>query len=273
MVDRTSLQDAIRRAVDSVALMQRVADEAMTLVEGAEGVLIGLVRDEWLTFECGAGYLEEQIGNRAPMDGSLSGLAIKIGETLRCDDAESDSRVELDLCHAFRVVSTICVPLRRGDQAVGVLSVSSSRPQAFDDRDVADTHEPRRVRQRRDCSRIRLGWSHRQLLSRARQGTHRTPRCSGDDWAAKERFVANVLSPGVLGGLETRSRVERFVKGRGLTHVFQPMFDITSGDLFGVEALAGFSGRPKQSPDVWFSDAHAMGIGLELEDRLGESKP
>lgn len=89
--------------------MQRVADEAMTLIGGAEGVLIGLVRDDCLAFECGAGYLEEQIGSRAPMDGSLSGLAIRRGETLRCDDAESDSRVELDLCHAFRVVSTICV--------------------------------------------------------------------------------------------------------------------------------------------------------------------
>jgi len=31
LIDRTGLQDAIRRAVDSVALMQRVADEAMTL--------------------------------------------------------------------------------------------------------------------------------------------------------------------------------------------------------------------------------------------------
>jgi len=88
---------------------------------------------------------------------------------------------------------------------------------------------------------------------------------NGDGWAAEERFMANVLSPGVLGGLETRSRVERFLTGRGLTHVFQPVFDITSGELFGVEALARFSGLPKQTPDIWFADAHAMGIGVELE--------
>ena len=69
MIDRTGLREAIRRAVDSVSLMQRVADEAMTLVEGAEGVLVGLVHGEWLTFECGAGYLEEQIGNKAPLRG------------------------------------------------------------------------------------------------------------------------------------------------------------------------------------------------------------
>jgi len=69
----------------------------------------------------------------------------------------------------------------------------------------------------------------------------------------------------VLGGLETRSRVERVLKGRGLTHVFQPVFDITSGDLFAVEALARFSGQPRQTPDLWFAEAHAMGIGVELE--------
>ena len=93
MIDRTGLQEAIRRAVDSVSLMQRVADEAMALIEGAEGVLVGLVHGDWLTFECGAGYLEEQVGQRAPMHASLSGLAIKTGETLRCDDAERDARV------------------------------------------------------------------------------------------------------------------------------------------------------------------------------------
>lgn len=265
MIDRTGLQEAIKRAVDSVSLMQRVADEAMTLIAGAEGVLIGLVRNEWLTFECGAGYLEEQIGERAPLHGSLSGLAIKTGETLRCDHAESDARVELDLCHAFRVVSTVCVPLRRGNEAVGILSVSSSRPQAFDDRDVATLTSLAEFVSVVIAAACDLAGVTDALLSRARQGSASAPVFSGDNRVAEERFVANVLSPGVLGGLETRSRVERFLSGRGLAHVFQPVFDVTSGDLFGVEALARFSARPKRTPDLWFADAHAMGIGVTLE--------
>ena len=40
---------------------------------------------------------------------------------------------------------------------------------------------------------------------------------------------------------------------------------MTSGELFGVEALARFSARPKRTPDIWFADAHAMGIGVTLE--------
>jgi EAL domain-containing protein (putative c-di-GMP-specific phosphodiesterase class I) len=68
-----------------------------------------------------------------------------------------------------------------------------------------------------------------------------------------------------LGRLETRSRVDRVLKGRGLSHVFQPVFDITTGECFAVEALARFSGRPKRAPDAWFAEAHVMGIGVELE--------
>jgi EAL domain-containing protein (putative c-di-GMP-specific phosphodiesterase class I) len=265
LIDRTSLQDAIRRAVDSVSLMQRVADEAMALVNGAEGVLIGLVQDdEWLIFECGAGYLEEQIGNKAPLNGSLSGLAIRTGETLLCDQAEDDPRVELDLCHAFRIVSAVCVPLRRAGRAVGVLNVTSSRPKAFDDRDVATLTGLADFVSVVIAAACDLAGVTDTLLARARSGEVGAT-VFGHDESAEERFVANVLSPGVLGGLETRNRVERVLKGRGLTHVFQPVFDITTGDLFGVEALARFSGRPKQTPDVWFADAHAMGVGVELE--------
>ena len=87
----------------------------------------------------------------------------------------------------------------------------------------------------------------------------------GDDWAAETRFVANVLNPGAMGRLETRRRIDRVLKGRGLSHVFPPVFDITSGECFAVEALARFSGRPKRTPDVWLAKAHAMGDGIELE--------
>ena len=103
------------------------------------------------------------------------------------------------------------------------------------------------------------------LLSRARQDSFGASVSGGGDRAAEERFVANVLSPGAFGGLETRGQFERFLKGRGLKHVFQPVFNITNGDLIGVEALARFQGGPNRTPDIWFGEAHAMGVGVELE--------
>jgi len=45
MIGWTGLEDAIRRAAHALALMQQVADEAVTLAEGAAGVFVGFAND------------------------------------------------------------------------------------------------------------------------------------------------------------------------------------------------------------------------------------
>jgi len=47
--------------------------------------------------------------------------------------------------------------------------------------------------------------------------------------------------------------------------VFQPIFDLDQRRVVAVEALARFRGPPSQTPDVWFSDANEVGLGIELE--------
>lgn len=47
--------------------------------------------------------------------------------------------------------------------------------------------------------------------------------------------------------------------------VFQPIVDLSSGEVVGVEALSRFSGEPLQAPDQWFADAQRVNLGLELE--------
>jgi EAL domain-containing protein (putative c-di-GMP-specific phosphodiesterase class I) len=266
MTDRIGLEEAIRKAADPVVLMQRVADEAMSLVKSVEGAAVGLVHDPaWLTFECATGHLKEEVGYQVPVEGSLAGLAFKTGETLRCDDAENDPRVALETCRMLHIVSLVCVPLWRGNQTVGVLEVISSQPRAFDDRSVATLTRLAEFISVVIAAAVDLAGVTDTLLARAWHDTPGAAALHGDDARAERRFIANVLKPGTIGQLESRSRVDRFLKGRGLTHVFQPVFDITDGDCFAVEALARFSGRLKRAPDVWFAEAHAMGIGVELE--------
>ena len=50
----------------------------------------------------------------------------------------------------------------------------------------------------------------------------------------------------------------------GLRVVFQPIFHLDSGRTVGYEALSRF---PTGAPDEWFSEAHAVGKGPELEMR------
>jgi EAL domain-containing protein (putative c-di-GMP-specific phosphodiesterase class I) len=47
--------------------------------------------------------------------------------------------------------------------------------------------------------------------------------------------------------------------------VYQPIYDLESRRLAGVEALARFSSTPHVTPDVWFNEAAALGMGPKLE--------
>ncbi len=47
--------------------------------------------------------------------------------------------------------------------------------------------------------------------------------------------------------------------------VLQPIIDLHDGQTVGVEALSRFNTTPRRSPHLWFADAAAVGLGLELE--------
>lgn len=61
------------------------------------------------------------------------------------------------------------------------------------------------------------------------------------------------------------ARVARVLEGRLLETAFQPIVDLTTHKVMGVEALARFTEPPVASPDVSFEQAERIGRGLELE--------
>jgi EAL domain-containing protein (putative c-di-GMP-specific phosphodiesterase class I) len=46
---------------------------------------------------------------------------------------------------------------------------------------------------------------------------------------------------------------------------FQPIHELTTGNITGVEALARFPSDDSRSPDHWFNEATSVGLGGELE--------
>ena len=48
------------------------------------------------------------------------------------------------------------------------------------------------------------------------------------------------------------------------THL-QPIVDLRSGDIVGVEALSRFAQLPVRPPDAWFAEAAALGLGVKME--------
>lgn len=75
--------------------------------------------------------------------------------------------------------------------------------------------------------------------------------------APKDRFV-DVLA--------VHDRIEAILADPScLQVVHQPIVTVDSMKPVGWEALARFPGPAPEPPDVWFADAHAVGLGVELE--------
>ena len=60
-------------------------------------------------------------------------------------------------------------------------------------------------------------------------------------------------------------RIDDVFSSEALTMAFQPIVDLDSGDVFGVEALARFDCEPRRGPADWFAEAGLVGRGSDLE--------
>ncbi|HEX8075107.1 MAG TPA: EAL domain-containing protein [Thermoleophilaceae bacterium] len=64
---------------------------------------------------------------------------------------------------------------------------------------------------------------------------------------------------------EEVARIRSVIDEAALRMEFQPIVDMAHGRTIGVEALARFDVEPRRSPDVWFGDAAAAGLGADLD--------
>lgn len=62
-----------------------------------------------------------------------------------------------------------------------------------------------------------------------------------------------------------RASIEAVLQVDGMHVALQPIAELGSGAVVGVEALARFDTTPYRPPDLWFAEASAVGLGVELE--------
>lgn len=264
--DPTRLRAAIASETDPIHVMHRVVEAALVLLEPADGSTVELDdRHGHMVYVCASGSLKPFEGLEIPLDGSLSGLAVRSGRLLRCDDTETDTRVNRDACRRVGARSMICVPLRRQSEPVGVLKVSSGRPRAFSESDLVA------LEALSDFVAVAIGGATDlvQASGRALAGStdepHPLPKRS------MARFVADVLRPGIAADADIRSRIERIIARSSFSTVFQPIVDVITETVVGVEALTRFRERPQRGPDALFAEAHAVGLGVDLELAAAEA--
>ena len=67
------------------------------------------------------------------------------------------------------------------------------------------------------------------------------------------------------GRKEKAERIARVIERDQLFIVYRPIFNLASGRVVGVEALARFTAAPQRGPGIWFAEAAEVGLSVEME--------
>jgi putative methionine-R-sulfoxide reductase with GAF domain len=128
-----SLMEMARR--DLEAALQLLAERAQ-YITGASGAAIALREGSAMICRASAGLSAPQLGAEVQIKSGLTGESVRTRQVLRCDDAETDSRVNRESCRALGIKSVMVVPLLREQEVTGVFELLADRANAFEERDV-----------------------------------------------------------------------------------------------------------------------------------------
>ena len=114
---------------DELAVIAQRA-QAFTNASGAAIALSEGSADE-IVCRARSGSSAPDVGVTLRVEGSFTGLCIQSGKELRCDDAETDTRVDTAAIRALGIRSMVVTPVRDDNKVVGVLAVFAPTPHAF----------------------------------------------------------------------------------------------------------------------------------------------
>src|SRR5678816_4396883 len=121
---------------DLEATLQLLAERAQ-YITGATGAAIALREGDDIVCRASAGSVAPEMGAHLQVDSGLSGESIRTRQVLRCDDAQTDPRVNRESCEALGIASVVVMPLLREQTVNGVFELLSDRPAAFEERDIS----------------------------------------------------------------------------------------------------------------------------------------
>ncbi|MGZ4812907.1 MAG: GAF domain-containing protein [Terriglobales bacterium] len=144
-VAQTGTDNNLALALNQPALPQerleaqrRLAEiaERVRLSTGADGVAIALEESDAVVCRARAGECAPSVGAFLDKESGLSGLCLRTGELIRCNDTESDERMDSFVAHVLQIRSVLALPLRWGGRVVGLIEILSRKPNAFGGREV-----------------------------------------------------------------------------------------------------------------------------------------
>jgi hypothetical protein len=139
--DTLAAVTAVRRQVEALGpdlrrALQLIAERGQALLH-ASGTAIALAHADPDSMICCAssGADAPTIGARLHIGSGFSGECVKRSQPLRCDDSETDTRVDRVSCRALGIRSLLAAPVRVGEKAVGIIEAFAPQPHAFSEAD------------------------------------------------------------------------------------------------------------------------------------------
>jgi len=120
------------RALGSSDELAVIAQRAQAFTN-ASGAAIALSNGSASEIICRArsGSSAPDVGAIMRVEGAFTGLCIQSGKELRCDDADTDTRVDTAGMRALGIRSMVVTPIKEEDQVLGVVVVFASAAYAF----------------------------------------------------------------------------------------------------------------------------------------------
>jgi TonB family protein len=110
--------------------------EHARLATGATAAAIALVRGDEIVCRATTGANAPDLGVKLDVHSGLSGACVQSKKWQRCDDTQTDSRVDAEICRDLGVRSILVFPVVRDEKLLGVFEIFSPRPNAFSDREI-----------------------------------------------------------------------------------------------------------------------------------------
>jgi len=131
---------AVKREVEAIganldASLYLIAERSLAFLR-ASGAAIALSQGPEMICLARAGNDAPPLGARLQVGSGFSGECVRSLTLLRCDDSETDPRVDQQTCRALGIRSLIAIPIQVGESVVGLLELFSPNPNAF----TADDH-------------------------------------------------------------------------------------------------------------------------------------
>jgi N-acetylmuramoyl-L-alanine amidase/putative methionine-R-sulfoxide reductase with GAF domain len=129
----SEFEDGEQFVLDEV--LQLVAERAVAIT-GADGIAIALAENNEIVLRASAGVIRPDVGARIDRDSAFSGACFRKAQIVRCDDTETDDRVNVHACRRLGARSMVAVPLCGRRRVIGLLEAFSTDPFGFNDSDT-----------------------------------------------------------------------------------------------------------------------------------------